>query len=69
MNEPLDLFSPSTTLQQLVDSAKEFNAGQMQMIFRNHDDSPIAAVIVVRGDWTKDVLKAIEELENVERND
>jgi hypothetical protein len=53
----------------MVDSAKEFNAGQMQMVFRKADDTPIAAVIVVRGEWTQQVLAAIEQLEQAGESD
>lgn len=62
MAEPL-FFSPTTTLQTMVEAAEHYNAGQMQMVFRNHDDTPIAAVIVVRGEWTQEVLNAISALE------
>lgn len=69
MTDPTKLFSPSTTLQEMVDGVKHYNAGQMNMIFRNNNDVPIAAVIVVRGEWTKDVLSAIDQLEQAAEGD
>lgn len=59
-----------TTIQSLFDSLDQWGAATARIVLRNHDDEPFRAVIVVDGiEETKDVIEALDKLEESWNND
>jgi hypothetical protein len=54
------VLNPKSTLQQLLDEAKQFNAEIIQAV--QGDNDPYGAVIIVRGSNTKAYLQALNRI-------
>lgn len=53
-------FSSNTTLGEMVARAKEWNAGMVRMTWSDRNNTSTAAVVVIRGETTAELLQALE---------
>lgn len=63
MSNNLLPFNASSTLGEMVDIAKQWNAASIKMVFSDEQNNPTGAVVVIHGEDTSRILKAIEAVQ------
>ncbi len=59
------MFNTNTTLGEMIAALRESGGACMKVVFRNKDETPLGAFIVLDGqETTQEVLEAVQKVED-----